>query len=76
MKNSPNALPWLLLGVPVFLAFKWELLGGLLVSGMGVFTVFFFNAYRSAFVLFAISVPLIVLGGILIFSRYYERDRK
>jgi len=39
--NSPNALPWLLLGVLVYVAFKWELVGGLLVAGMGVFTVFF-----------------------------------
>ena len=58
LMNSPNALPWLLLGVLVFVAFKWELAGGLLVAGMGVFTVFFFNSFRSAIVFFAISVPL------------------
>ncbi len=70
MMNSPNALPWLLLGVLVYVVFKWELVGGLLVAGMGVFTVFFFNAYKSVFVFFSISVPLLVLGGLLLTSWY------
>jgi len=72
--NSPNALPWLLLGVLVYVAFKWELMGGLLIAGMGVFTVFFFNAYKSPLVFFAISVPLIVLGGLLIGIRYLTKQ--
>ena len=73
MMNSPNALPWLLLGVLVYVAFKWELVGGLLVAGMGIFTVFFFNAYKSAFVFFSISVPLVVLGGLLLASWYLTK---
>ena len=73
MMNSPNALPWLLLGVLVYVAFKWELVGGLLVAGMGVFTVFFFNAYKSAFVFFSISVQLVVLGGLLLASWYLTK---
>jgi hypothetical protein len=74
MMNSPNALPWLLLGVLVYVAFKWELVGGLLIVGMGVLTVFFFNAYKSAFVFFAISVPLVILGGFLIASWYLTKQ--
>ncbi len=74
MMNSPNALPWLLLGVLVTVAFKWELVGGLSVAGMGVFTVFFFNAYKSAFVFFSISVPLVVLGGSLLASWYLTKN--
>ena len=72
--NSPNALPWLLLGVLVYVAFKWELVGGLLIAGMGVLTVFFFHAYKSAFVFFAIPVPLVVLGGFLVVSWYLTKQ--
>ena len=72
--NSPNALPWVLLGVLVYVAFKWELVGGLLIAGMGVLTVFFFNAYKSAFVFFAIPVPLVVLGGFLVVSWYLTKQ--
>ena len=72
--NSPNALPWLLLGVLVYVAFKWELVGGLLIAGMGGLTVFFFHAYKSAFVFFAIPVPLILLGCFLIVSWYLTKQ--
>ena len=72
--NSPNALPWLLLGVLVYVAFKWELVGGLLIVGMGVLTVFFFHAYKSAFIFFAIPVPLVVLGGFLVVSWYLTKQ--
>ena len=72
--NSSNALPWLLLGVLVYVAFKWELVGGLLIVGMGVLTIFFFHAYKSAFVFFAIPVPLVVLGGFLIVSWYLTKQ--
>ena len=74
LMNSPNALPWLLLGVLVFVAFKWELAGGLLIAGMGVFTVFFFNAYKSAIFFFAISVPLLILGGFFIVCWCLEKQ--
>ena len=74
LKNSPNALPWLLLGVVVYLAFRWELLGGVLVAAMGIFTVFFFKAYHSPVVLFAISVPLFLLGGFLMAAWYLTKQ--
>lgn len=74
LMNSPNAMPWLLLAVLVLVAFKWEMAGGLLVAGIGVFTVFFFNAYKSAIVFFAIPVPLVIIGCFLIVSWYLENQ--
>ena len=71
--NSPNALPWLVLGVVVFVAFRWELVGGLLIVCMGVFTVFFFNAYKSALIFYAIPVPLLLVGGFLVVSWYLTK---
>ena len=75
LKNSPNALPWLLLFVFIYVAWKWELVGGAIVALMGVFTVFFFHSYRFPIVFFAISVPLIILGSFFIASWYLTREQ-
>ena len=74
VKNSPNALPWLLLLILIYVAWQWELVGGVLISLMGVFTIFFFNVFKHLFALFAISIPLILLGGLLIASWYLSRE--
>jgi len=49
--NSPNALPWLILLILAYIAFRWETLGGLLILSMGVFSIFFFRAPKNPFVL-------------------------
>jgi hypothetical protein len=72
--NSPNALPWLLLFAFVYVAWRWELIGGILLSITGIFTIFFFDA--SLFVILIISLPLIVLGLLLILSWYITRKRE
>ena len=71
--NSLNALPWLLLFVFVYIAWRWELVGGILVIAMGVFTIFFFDVFKSTVVLFAISIPLIILGILFIINWYINR---
>ena len=75
LKNSPNALPWLLLFVFIYVAWKWELVGGAIVALTGVFTVFFFHSYRFPIVFFVISVPLIILGSFFIASWYLTREQ-
>ena len=39
LMNSPNALPWLLLLFLVYIAFKWELVAGVLIGLMGGFLI-------------------------------------
>ena len=68
--NSPNALPWLILLIFIFIAFKWEIIGGLLILSMGVFTVFFFSTSDNLFVLWVISIPLILMGALLVIVWY------
>ena len=75
LMNSPNALPWLLLLILVYIAFKWELVGGILIGLMGILTIFAFNTFRHLFVLFAISIPLIILGGFLILLSLSKSDK-
>jgi len=75
--NSPNALPWLVLFIFIFIAWKWELLGGILIMLLGIFAFFFFHSYetRGYWALFITSLPLIILGGMLVASWYLERRK-
>ena len=66
LHNLPNALPWLVLVVFVYIAFRWELVGGILIALTGLVSIIFLNALSSPVVLFVISLPLVVLGGALI----------
>lgn len=75
LQNIPNALPWLLLFVVVYIAWKWELVGGVLIVTGGLWSMAFFNAFESLIVLFGISLPLIVLGGLFILSWYVTRKK-
>lgn len=66
LRNLPNALPWLVLFVLVYIAFRWELLGGGLIVFSGLASIVFFNAFATPIVLFVVSLPLIGLGCLLI----------
>jgi hypothetical protein len=72
--NSPNALPFLILLIFVYITWKWRLIGGSIIFLMGLFTIFAFNAFREPVVLFAISLPLMVFGGGVVWSWYLERE--
>ena len=71
--NSPNSLPWLILLIFAYIAFRWEMLGGLLIFLMGVFSIFFFRDPKNPFVLFVISIPLIILGILFLISGYMKK---
>ncbi len=72
IKNSPNALPWLLLFILVGVVWQWELIGGIIILLLGVFSFFFFNAVESMVVLLLAPVPLVILGIIFIISSKYN----
>jgi hypothetical protein len=72
IKNSPNAIPWVLLLVLIFVAWKWELIGGIIITLLGLFLLYFFNFrgpnfWWSTFLL-TLIIPL--LGSFFITSRY------
>ena len=64
VKNSPNVIPWLFLLIFIWVAWKSERPGGILISlfGLAIFALFGF----SLFILWVISLPLIVLGSIVV----------
>jgi len=76
LMNSPNALPWLLLFLLIYIAHKRELIGGSLIVLIGFLTIFFFKTYQHLIVFILISLPLILLGGSLIISYYLDKNIK
>lgn len=64
LKNSPNALPWLAILVLTWLAWKYELMGGILITQLGGFLVYFFNFSGPNFFLstFFLTLLITILG--------------
>ena len=68
LKNSPNAIPWLVLFLFVFILWKRELAGGVLLCVFSIFTVFMFDVFDDNLgVFFIISLPLLAAGAFFIF---------
>lgn len=73
LMNSPNAIPWaILLGV-TYLAWKKELIGGIIIVVLGIATMFAFNTFREMITFLLISFTLILLGAALIVSWYLKK---
>ncbi|MFN8357270.1 MAG: hypothetical protein U0Y10_22630 [Spirosomataceae bacterium] len=74
LQNSPNALPWLILLGMVYIAWRWERIGGILIIIIGAFMVYFFNFdghfYWSVLLL---TVAIMLLGVCLVGSSYLRR---
>ncbi|MCB0635651.1 MAG: hypothetical protein KDC54_03485 [Lewinella sp.] len=68
--NSPNALPWALLLVLVFLARNRPRLGGIFIALFGALTIVFFRTWQAPLMLGILSLPLMVLGSLLSWADY------
>ena len=78
IKNSPNALPWLLLLVLIYVAWKWELIGGIIITILGFIMLYFFNFSGPNFFLitFILCLLIIALGSCFILSWYLGAAEK
>jgi hypothetical protein len=76
IKNSPNAIPWLGLLVFVFIAWKWELPGGILITALGLFVTWFMSVRGNNFyVIPFIFFLLIILMGVFFLLSWYLRRK-
>jgi hypothetical protein len=77
IKNSPNALPWLLFLIFVFFAWKWELVGGIIITLFGVAALMFFNSGPNFFwIPFVIALIFILFGSFFLLSWYLTKQIK
>lgn len=76
--NSPNSLPWLILLIIVLIGWKYELIGGILISSIGIATIFAFDFYtvENLLGLFTIALPITILGGLLILGYFLKKKKK
>ncbi|MBN2198152.1 hypothetical protein JW698_03115 [Candidatus Wolfebacteria bacterium] len=68
LTHFPNTIPWILLLIFIFIGWKKELVGGIILVLIGFFTIYFFSAMTQAFVMIEMSLPLIIFGACLIIS--------
>jgi hypothetical protein len=75
IKNTPNALPWLAFLFFVIIAWKWQLISGIVIFSFGVFGLFYFVLQSSIFYLSVLILFLVIciLGLLLILSWYLMR---
>lgn len=75
IKNSPNALPWAGLLLLVFVAWEWELVGGIIITALGFFMLAFFNTGQNFFLFTFVLCLLIVALGLLFIISWFLRRR-
>ena len=75
LKNSPNAIPWLVLLILVLIAWKWELIGGILITIIGLVMVYYFNFSGPNFTLlvFIMTILIAMFGSFFIISWYLRK---
>jgi len=75
LKNSSNAIPWLLLLILVFIGWKWELIGGIGITSLGIVMFYFFNFGTTNFFLvtFILTLIIIILGSFFLLSWYLRK---
>ena len=76
VKNSPNALPWLLLFGLNYLVWKKELIGGVILTLFGLFITYLFNFSGPNFwwSTFIMTSSITLLGVIFIYLHYEKRN--
>jgi hypothetical protein len=72
LKNIPNSFPWILLLIFAGIAFWKQIFGGILIVLFGIFTILFFSAFEFLWILFVISLPLIVIGLVLALAGLFK----
>lgn len=76
LKNFPNALPWFLLLVVLYIAWNWEVVGGIIIIVFGLSVLYVFNFSTTNFLSIAsiLAFLIIILGAFFVLSWYFERE--
>ena len=77
IKNSPNAIPWLILLIFVYVAWKWELVGGIIITLLGIAMLYFLVFVAPNFFLatFILILLIIMLGAFFILNWHLRKER-
>lgn len=75
LKNSPNALPWVVVLGVLYLTRKRDLEGGVLLVLLGIGAILI-GMYESLVIILCIPLPLISVGVFLLISWYTDRNKQ
>ena len=68
IKNAPNAFPWALILLAAIIALRWELIGGILVTLLGVIAAAKYVFFASGSTMGADPFVLLFIGLIPLFG--------
>jgi len=68
-----HLMPIYILIIFLWIAWKWELIGGILFFAAGLFFTIFFDTYEHIINFLVISLPVFIIGALFILSKYYGR---
>lgn len=74
--NFPNALPWLALLILSLITWKFEFVGGIILTAIGLGFVYFFNFSGSNFfwATFLLTLLIPILGSFFLVSHYLRQS--
>ena len=75
LMNSPNALPWLVLFLFVWVAWIWEKIGGWFFVSFAIFSAFFFKVYENPVVLLLVTLPILLVGILFLVSSKLNKKK-
>lgn len=75
IKNSPNALPWLILLIVNYINYRNELIGGSIIIAFGITANLYFNLMVPNFFLATFMLINIItfMGMFFVYSWYHEK---
>ncbi|HAW50964.1 MAG TPA: hypothetical protein DCX54_01360 [Flavobacteriales bacterium] len=73
VRNSPNALPWVLLLILTYISWKWELTGGIIVLCFSIVLLFFFHVFVRFNVVVFLLISTIGISGVFLIASWYLR---
>lgn len=75
IKNSPNALPWLILLIVNYINYRNELIGGSIIIAFGIAANLYFNLMGPNFFLATFMLINIItfMGMFFVYSWYHEK---
>ena len=65
-----HLMPVYILVIFLLIAWRWELIGGVLFFAVGIFFTIFFNTYRELITLLLISGPVFLIGTLFLINHY------
>jgi len=66
-----HLIPNFLLIIALVIAWKWEVVGGVIFLVLGLFSIMFFKTYKDIIVFLLVSSPSLIIGVLFLLNKRY-----